>query len=352
MPVHYVYTEPDKTTLCQGDILQKTEALISHLEQYHKYYADHVDYKYFMVLTQTCDLYRREDGAPKSRYITLAAVRPVEEAVRREAIKKQDKWQREANVIGTRTKDTLTAFLTSLLDNNKEGYFYLHADIGLGIQQNCCAFLPLSVALKVDHYEMCLEAKISQLEGPFQAKLGYHLGHMFNRVGTIEWNDKYPDNKASTEARRILDSTFITLDEMQIKEGIADLRSKGTFDLKSAQEIKDYIVHKKVLPRKQKFQERALSLLTEEITLVDSVRDRIEHALRSDDQLTVAVETLLSEAGIGEEGRVKLSEQLIAKFLERLRKHPSDKDFPDKDKIMRKMLGQLLQDPIISKVMQ
>jgi len=80
-------------------------------------------------------------------------------------------WEREAEVVGAKTAEKLGNFLTSLLDNNQDGYFYLHQDIGLGIQQNCCAFLPLSVALKIDHYNLCLEAKIAELTDTFQAKL-------------------------------------------------------------------------------------------------------------------------------------------------------------------------------------
>ena len=159
MPAHYAYSDPDKTTLRQGDILRKTDELVSHLRKYHAHYADHPDYKYFMVLTQSCDLVRRKGKPCNSQYITIAAVRPVEEALLREAAKRQEDWQQQARVISSRDRDTLANFIKSLLDNNKERYFYIHTDIKMGIQQNCCVFLQLAVSLKAEHYEMCLAAK-------------------------------------------------------------------------------------------------------------------------------------------------------------------------------------------------
>src|SRR4051812_19343885 len=58
------------------------------------------------------------------RLITIAAVRPLEEVLRREAAKHQTEWQREAGVIGKKAEDRLVLFLSSLLDN-KSGWLLL-----------------------------------------------------------------------------------------------------------------------------------------------------------------------------------------------------------------------------------
>ena len=352
MPVHYVYKEPVKTRLCQGDVLRKTDALLSHLADYHPYYASHADYKYFLVLTQSCDLVRRTGGQPTSPYITLAAVRPVEEAVRREAAKIQEAWQREAGVIGAKAKSKLVLFLESLLDNNKEGYFYLHTDIGLGIQSNCCAFLRLSVALKAEHYDLCLDAKIAELEEPFQAKLGYLVGHMYSRIGTTEWNDHYPDNKAAKEAGGFLKRTFVTVDERQIKEGIADLRRDGTIGVKTATEIKDYILGKKVLSRKEKLQEEALRVLAEELNPIGLICGRIADPLEADADLQTGIEELLAGSGVEEEHLLALRKNLVAKFMERLSHYLCDRNMPEKRQVLEKILARLLQNPVITNIMQ
>src|SRR6266567_6106288 len=87
VPTHWTYKSPEGD-LCQGDVLKKTDVIRAVLEQVHPHYLKD-DYTHFVVLTQTCDLVRREGGRCGSRYITLAAVRPLEVAVRRELLKYQ-----------------------------------------------------------------------------------------------------------------------------------------------------------------------------------------------------------------------------------------------------------------------
>lgn len=48
----------EKDSLCQGDILEKTDDLIAILKEVHPYFLNE-SYKYFMVLSQSCDLVRR-----------------------------------------------------------------------------------------------------------------------------------------------------------------------------------------------------------------------------------------------------------------------------------------------------
>lgn len=79
--MHFTYREPDSAKLKQGDILKKTPALLDIIEKVHPHYAND-DYLFFQVLTQTCDLVRR-NGVCKSHYITLAAVRSFDLIVRR-----------------------------------------------------------------------------------------------------------------------------------------------------------------------------------------------------------------------------------------------------------------------------
>lgn len=352
MPTHYVYKDPDKTTLCQGDVLCKTEPLVAHLAQYHPYYSSHVDYKYFMVLTQSCDLVRRDGKPPSSPYITLAAVRPVEEALRREAAKGQTPWQRAARVIGTRGQAKLAMFAESLLDNNKEGYFYLHQDVGLGISQDCCAFLQLSVALKVEHYDLCLDAKIAELQEPFQAKLGYLVGHMYSRVGTAEWSANYPENPVGKAAASLLKRTFVVFDDAQIQEGVAELKRDGVMEQKTPDEIKDYIDKTKVVSRHRKFHDRALKVLLEELKPIDIIRGRISGPLTADVGLRNRIEELLAEAGVEEGDRKPLLESLVARFIEGLRDYLSDDKMPGKPDTLEKVLAKLLHDPQILTIMR
>jgi hypothetical protein len=79
-------------------------------------------------------------------------------------------------------------FIERLLNNNEPGYFYLHSDLELEIADPVVAFLALSISIKSgDHYNTCSQARIAQLHGPFQAKLGWLVGNLYSRVGTQDW---------------------------------------------------------------------------------------------------------------------------------------------------------------------
>ncbi len=348
MPAHYVYKQPDNRTLCQGDILQKTDELVAHLRDFHPYYADHRDYKYFMVLTQSCDLVRRGGKPCASQYITLAAVRPVEVALLREAAKRQEEWQREAKVISDKDRDNLANFVKSLMDNNKERYFYVHTDVDLGIQENCCAFLQLAVSLKAEHYEMCLAAKIGQLDEPFQAKLGFQVGHMYNRVGTTEWDEKYPDNDVDTAARELIKATFYVFDERQIKQGMAELKRHKSMSTMKPQEIRDYIDNQVVTPWRETFRQKAIEVLCNKSKPLDLVRSRVESAINNDADFVQKIDSILAEAGLTEEKVRALRSVLIESFRQALKTHLSDAGTPQKQEVFEKMIAWLMNEPLIS----
>src|ERR1700679_1779586 len=73
--MHYIYTDaPDAASLNQGDVLTRTPELDAVLTEYHPHYARHPSYRYFLVLTQSCDLVRRKGVPPDARYISIGAV--------------------------------------------------------------------------------------------------------------------------------------------------------------------------------------------------------------------------------------------------------------------------------------
>ena len=51
-------SDADMKSLCQGDVLNITEELAEVLRNIHPYFLNE-QYKYFMVLSQSCDLIRR-----------------------------------------------------------------------------------------------------------------------------------------------------------------------------------------------------------------------------------------------------------------------------------------------------
>ena len=185
--MHFTYseTEVDKTILRQGDLLTRTSQLVAVLSEFHAYFA-HEHYTHFLVLTQSCDLV---GTPPKSRYITLAAVRSfgvfVEQLVRGLPTTTQflgDTYCSESN------KGKLTDPISKLLNNNHSGCFYLKAEPDRGLKHDSCAFLQLSIPIRSDkHYATCADAKCLELSEGFRAKLGWLVGNLYSRVGTKDY---------------------------------------------------------------------------------------------------------------------------------------------------------------------
>ena len=77
MPSHWTYTDCcPEDDLEQGDIILPTEQLKSLFARVHQHFCD-PKYVGFVVLTQSCDLVRRDDGVCKAKHITLAVVREL-----------------------------------------------------------------------------------------------------------------------------------------------------------------------------------------------------------------------------------------------------------------------------------
>lgn len=191
--MHFTYQEDLCTTeLCQGDVLERTPEINSLLELVHPHFHKKENNLFFMVLTQSCDLVPRgEGGACKAPYITIAPVRPIESVVSRQIASLQAPGIRaDLPVLTDKAKTKLSEFLKRVYDNNESGYFFLDsADTCL--PGDCCAYLNLSIAIKAsEHYEKCIRAKRIQLTDTFQAKLGWLVGQMYSRVGTLDWDPK------------------------------------------------------------------------------------------------------------------------------------------------------------------
>lgn len=352
MPQHYVYADPNLDGLNQGDVLDRTDKLTEVLSNYHPHYAHHEDYKYFMVLTQSCDLVRRGGSSPKTHYITLAAVRPVEDALRREAAKHQEDWQRDTSSISGKTKDRLMSFMERLLDNNEPGYFYLHEDQNLRLAGNNCAFLALSVALRVEHYERCLGAKVAQLKEPFQAKLGWLVGNMYSRVGTTEWDDEITDmsQKRSRVANELIDSTLVTLDNQKINEGLKQLSAQSALEKMEPTEILKYIKSIKLVPRSTQFVDRAQKVLLD-FNLSDRIASRVIEAIRCDTELQSRVEDLLTDSELPHSP--ELSRQLTVLLTESAKRMLKRDVMPGCDeRLCNQVVALIAKDTRISSILK
>ncbi len=184
---HWVYKNDQALDLEQGDVLSKTDALLGLLRTYHPYYADHPENRFYVVLTQSCDLVRR-GAACNAKYIALAPVRPLKAVIAREfdgSLKRID----SGDSLGSfRVKGEVERFLGRLFNNNEPAYYYLEEEASAGLVGPMCASLSLSISFKAEHYQAFLDARLVGIKDEFQAKLGWLIGQQYSRVGTRDYD--------------------------------------------------------------------------------------------------------------------------------------------------------------------
>jgi hypothetical protein len=343
---HYIYDTPDSERLCQGDLLARTGELLGVLEEYHRYYATHESYEYFMVLTQSCDLVRRGKKPPNAPYITIAAVRPVAEALYREAQNYQEWWQVEQNVITDGDFDSLALFVRSLLDNNQPNYFYLHRDDTLGISESYCAFLNLSVSIKTKHYNDCLKAKRAQLGEPFQAKLGWLVGNLYSRVGTQEWDSHYGANHCARSASEILKGAFRRVSSKKIKQAIHSLTKQQALDEYTSQEILDRVEAESVASPAKSL-ERNVRAAVEAFNLPQRVASTLESRLSKDGRLAQSIQDSLKCSDEDPAIRASTLERNVRELVTQV---CSEEEKRTWDRLTTKLIQKIVQDETVKKL--
>ncbi|MFS2214055.1 hypothetical protein ACCD08_06065 [Telluria sp. Tellsp104] len=186
--MHFTYAAPNLEHLQQGDVLQKTPELLELIREIHPHYAND-SYKYFQVLTQSCDLVRRGGKPCKSRYITLAAVRSLDLVVERAIANFSDKVEFKGEILcSEKFKPKLSDVLNKLFNNNDTNHFFLNAEPEVGLLEDYCTQLHLSISIRAyEHYDVCLKAKVVELQENFRAKLGWLVGNLYSRVGTEDY---------------------------------------------------------------------------------------------------------------------------------------------------------------------
>jgi len=216
MPPHFTYKEaPFASDLLQGDVIKRTPEVEAILKEVHPHYFQRTDNKYFIVITQDCDLVRRNGKVCDSRYISIAAVRPLSLVVSRQLERYIQKGFTTVPVCNQEDQGRFRNFLERLLNNNEGSHFFLRAEPSRNFPEDCCAFLALSIAIKSDlHYQALLDARILELKDSFRAKLGWLVGQMYARVGTEDW----PSAEMSHAIDEILSSSSIWVERRKLRD--------------------------------------------------------------------------------------------------------------------------------------
>ena len=235
--VHFTYkNNPDMESLCQGDVLCKTEDLCKVLGEVHPYFLRE-EYTYFIVLTQSCDLVKRGSKGCKSPYITLAAVREYEDFFERIMIKKKYAESYKGYLLlDEKKRRSAFELIERIYNNTEDDYFFLYKDHSVGLYSPQVAYLKVSIALKSElHYETCLEAKKIELNDEFKAKIGWLVGNMYSRVGTVDWSNLLNDNAR----KEMIEGDLVSNCVICSKEHIKILKEK--FDSVNEQDIKNSV---------------------------------------------------------------------------------------------------------------
>lgn len=245
--VHFTYkANPDKDSLCQGDLIKASDELKDTLKGIHPYFQ-HEQYQYFMVLTQSCDLVRRNGVKCKTPYITLAAVRSFE--VFFEKIMLAEKYVEKANgIFLMNKKNYMNAYqlIERLYNNTEPDYFFLYPDESIGLSEPMVASLKVSIALKSElHYNQCLTNKVLELSDEFKAKLGWLVGNIYSRVGTTDWDSIKTHQQKKDMLKEVLDSRCAIGGTDQINALKAEI-DKNAEQLISLDKAVDFIANYKV----------------------------------------------------------------------------------------------------------
>ena len=187
--IHFTYkADADMKSLCQGDVLNITEELAEVLRNVHPYFLNG-QYRYFMVLSQSCDLVRRDGKNCKTPYITLAAIRSYDSFVEKTLVK--EKFAENVSgllLMDEKKKEKAYQLIERIYNNTEPEYFFLYKEDALDFPESMITYLKVSIALKSqEHYDKCLAAKKMELSDEFKAKLGWLVGNMYSRVGTADW---------------------------------------------------------------------------------------------------------------------------------------------------------------------
>lgn len=174
-----------------------------------------------------------------------------------------------------------------LLNGNQDEYFFLQRDPSSGFEDDYCAFLQLSVALKAElHYETLLAAKILQLSDSFQHKLGHLVGTMYSRVGT---EGCVPEDATAEEFRsrvRNLVDDLVDWLEKDLHQRVLREPEKLQNEQQTAEKLFE-VVEKIRKPREARLQASLDSIeqVIRDVGVVPEVSGRIRRRLESNNEI-------------------------------------------------------------------
>lgn len=206
--MHWTYTHINNSEedLQQGDIIIPNNVFYSELEKIHPYFCNK-KYLGFIILTQSCDLVRRNEEQCSSDYICLGVIRDLESLLPRLFEKSCTKLS--SNVYLADDKFKAIQLIKRILNQNEQslGLFYLHEDNDSGIAESSVALLRVNFSLRAkDHYHKLVKLRSGRIAAPYKEKLGWLSGNLYSRIGTPDWSEKESRNKIENLIKKYIDN--------------------------------------------------------------------------------------------------------------------------------------------------
>ncbi|MCP4049790.1 MAG: hypothetical protein GY730_03690 [bacterium] len=212
--MHWTYEEYSKEDdLCQGDILEPIDKLKALFENILPNFTES-HYRGFFLLTQSCDMARRDSGEYKATHINLAAIYSLQDVINN--ILKKDFACLIPGVYFEYKKKTFKQTIQRLINQNEKdlGLFYLHKDADSGIAYPSAVILSVPISVRAnEYYEILQEARMGRLSKEFQAKLGWMVGYLYSRVGVHDWKEEGKKNKDVDLEKKIMGDIINSLQE-------------------------------------------------------------------------------------------------------------------------------------------
>lgn len=271
----------------QGDVLQRTPELNDVLRKVHPHFYEKDSNRFFIVLTQSCDLVLRDGEKCKAPYINIAPVRSLDIVLSRHVMTHASRFFNfSVPVVRASAKSKIADFMFRLLNNNEPTFFYLDGE-DTALMGDMVALLNLSISIKADqHMKACLGAKILQLDDTFQAKLGWLIGQLYSRVGTEDWDSQ----KLKKKVGAILQDSVVSIEDHRL----AEVEKKAKEEPGSVQQITDIAALQnfaRQLPTKKKIAVNRISeIINEELgTREAALARRLIQKIDSDTSLTAVL---------------------------------------------------------------
>ena len=167
---------------------------------------------YGIILSQSCDLVRREKEPPlKTPYILTALLEPIEKFIEQKYALQADKLlgkyslsHRKLTFIDRENlRNHLRKNCQRLFDNRETFYFF----VSLGAGKNQRMFyvnLVKCFPFKIMHYDTFIQNSKYELKPDFANKLGYMLSYIYGRVGIPDYTREQVNSLTELMTKKLI----------------------------------------------------------------------------------------------------------------------------------------------------